>query len=351
MKLGHWIVRGMSLISNDSDLQDEAGVDPRSVLVAIPTLNEDAHIEACVMSLIEGDPFAAEVRIVVADGGSEDNTVETVKALSQRFPNLKVIDNPGRIQAAAINAVVETQAEPEHVFLVRCDAHSIYPPGYVRDVVQSLSVRPEAAAVGTAMDAIGEGCLQRAAAWIVDTPFGSGGSAHRGGTESGWVDHAHHAGFRLEWFQRVGGYDIAFRQNEDAELDHRIGLVGGRIWLDADIRLNYSMRNTLRGLWRQYWLYGRGRAQNILKHRSRPRLRQMLPVAAVIGIVASICLSLVWPPAIWLAASYFAVAVLVSVFGVLATKSPCGLYAGPAMAAMHLGWGLGFISQVAGVRT
>lgn len=336
----------MTVLSVSPSVVPSAGLRPDDVLVAIPTLNEAAHIEACLESLIGEDPFMADVRVVVADGGSRDGTVEIVKHLAARHPRLGWIDNPARLQAAAINAVVAAEAEPRHRFLVRCDAHAAYPPGYVRAVAESLAARPEAAAIGTAMDATGTGCLQRAAAWIVDTPFGSGGSAHRGGRRSGWVDHAHHAGIRLDWFRKVGGYDESFSHNEDAEFDHRLGLAGGRVWLDAGIRLDYRMRETLGGLWLQYWRYGRGRARTVLKHRMRPRLRQMLPVAAVLGITASILAGLFWPPALGLAGAYLAVAAAVSLTGAVALKSPCGLWAGPAMAAMHLSWGLGFLAQV-----
>ena len=222
------------------------------------------------------------MRVVVADGGSRDATRAVVAGLASEFPNLELIDNPGRLQSAALNRIVETCARPEHRVLVRCDAHAVYPPGYVLRVAASLAAR-EAAALAVPMDAVGAGRFQRAAAWVVDTPLGSGGAPHRGGRRSGWVDHGHHAGIRLDWFRRVGGYDPGFSHNEDAELDHRLTLAGGRIWLDARIRVAYPMRATPAALARQYWRYGRGRARTVLKHRLRPRPRQLAPVLTVGG--------------------------------------------------------------------
>lgn len=321
-----------------------APVQPEDVLVGIPALNEADHIEACVVSLIGNDPFMQSVDIVVADGGSHDDTQKRVQHLRARFPNLRLINNPGRLQAAALNAIA-ADAKSRHRFLVRCDAHATYPAGYVQAVAESLSHRPEAASVTTVMDAIGDGCFQRAAAWVVDTPLGSGKSAHRGGSQSGWVDHAHHAGFRLEWFRAIGGYDPAFSHNEDAELDHRLGLAGGKIWLDADIRLDYRMRPTMRKLCKQYWSYGRGRARTVLKHRMRPRLRQLFPVLAVLGIAMSLAVGAIWPPALLLTAGYLALMAAVSIAGAVAMRSVCGLLAGPAMGAMHLAWGGGFLRQ------
>lgn len=315
------------------------------VLVAVPTLNEAAHIEACLASLIGDDPFMAQVRVVVADGGSRDDTRALVDTLTHRYPGLRRIDNPRRLQAAAINAVVADQAEPGHRYLVRCDAHATYPPGYVRAVADSLAARPEAASVATPMDAIGAGCFQRAAAWIVDTPLGSGGSAHRGGRRSGWVDHGHHAGFRLDWFRRIGGYDESFSHNEDAEFDHRLGQAGGKVWLDADIRLDYHMRPTPAALWRQYWNYGRGRARTVLKHRMRPRARQMIPVINLLGLMAGLILAPVLPVALIWPAAYALVLLAVSVTGAIRLRSLCGLGAGLVLGIMHNAWGAGFLTQ------
>ena len=322
---------------------------PNEILVAVPALNEAAHIERCLASLIGDDAFMRQVRVVVADGGSHDATVTLVNQLTGRFPNLRQIDNPQRLQAAAINAVVATMAEPEHRILVRCDAHATYPPGYVRAVANSLIDRPDAASLATPMDATGTNGFQRAAAWIVDTPLGSGGSAHRGGRRSGWVDHGHHAGVRLDWFQRIGGYDESFSHNEDAEFDHRLGLAGGRVWLDADIRLDYSMRPTPGALWRQYWNYGQGRARTLLKHRMRPRLRQMIPVVNLLGMAAGLALSPVIPMAILWPAAYAAMLVAVSLVGALRLQSPSGVWAGPVLGIMHNAWGAGFLVQA--IRT
>lgn len=317
-------------------------VDPARILVAIPALNEASHIEACIASLMRPGAEMSRVRVVVADGGSKDGTVSIVTALARRFPGVSVIGNPGRLQSAGLNRVVATCAEPGHDILVRCDAHSIYPPRYVLDVAESLVAR-DAAALATPMDAIGAGCFQKAAAWIADTRIGSGGSAHRGGRRSGYVDHGHHAGFSLEWFRRVGGYDETFSHNEDAELDHRLGQAGGRIWLDADIRLNYLVRPTLAALAKQYWRYGLGRARTVRKHHMRPRIRQL---AAPI-LVAAIGLGVLLAPLTWLGflplAAYALALVGTSAVGVVKLGTPCGLWAGPALAAMHLPWGAGFL--------
>lgn len=350
------------------------------VIVAIPALNEAAGIEACLRSLLSPRGWIDTVRVVVADGGSRDRTRWIVRRLMAEFPNLALIANPERLQSAGINRVVAEMATPAHRILVRCDAHAIYPPGYVRAVAQSLS-QNGAAALATVMDARGAGGFAAAAAAIVDTPLGSGGAAHRGGQRSGIVDHGHHAGMRLDWFRRIGGYDPDFSHNEDAEFDLRLRAAGGTIWLDAGIRLHYAMRPDPSALARQYWRYGRGRASTLLKHRARPRLRQVLP-AAHVGLLAGSAalmllsgiglsgtgpnlglsgaglpglglsgagLGLAWLGLIW-PALYLGLCGGASLWATLRLRHISGLWAGPALALMHTCWGAGFLARLATAR-
>ena len=324
---------------------EEFALDPARILVAVPALDEERHIETCLRSLI-ACPTMRQVRVVVADGGSTDRTRAIVAELGAEFPNLTLIDNPGRLQSAAVNRIAAECATPEHDVLVRCDAHAAYPPGYAVRVATSLLARGSAA-LATPMDATGRTCFQRAAAWVVDTPLGCGGAAHRGGRRSGLVDHGHHAGFRLAWFRHVGGYDESFSHNEDAELDHRITRAGGTIWLDADIRLEYRMRDSLAGLARQYWRYGRGRARTLLKHRLRPRLRQAIPVINLLGLAGCALLALLDPVFLLGPAGYVALLAGASLTFAARRRSLCGLWAGPAAGAMHLAWAAGFLWQAA----
>lgn len=321
------------------------GVDPARVLVAVPALNEQRHIEACLRSLIAG-PFMQGVDVVVADGGSDDRTRAIAFALMDEFPNLALIDNPGRLQSAALNRVVARCARPGHDILVRCDAHALYPPGYVRDVAASL-MRQGTASVATAMDADGPTCFQRGAAWIADTWFGAGGARHRGGRTSMLVDHGHHAGFDLGWFRRLGGYDESFSHNEDGEFDYRLRRAGGRIWLDAGIRLSYQMRGSFAGLAGQYWRYGRGRARMLIKHRARPRVRQVIPPLHVLALAASLGVLPLGAAGLVYPAAYGGALAAASLWAAARHRSPCGLWAGPAAAAMHAAWGAGFLWQAA----
>ncbi|MDY0748911.1 glycosyltransferase family 2 protein [Paucibacter sp. R3-3] len=316
------------------------------VLLVIPTLNEARGIEGVIARLLDDAP--PELRIVVADGGSSDGTPELVQKLAQQEPRLSLLHNPRRIQSAAVNLAVQRFGSEAEV-LVRCDAHAGYPAGFVRSLLATLE-RSGADAVVVPMDSQGETCFQRAVAWVSNTALGTGGSAHRGGRRSGFVDHGHHAAFRMASFRRAGGYDESFTHNEDAELDCRQRGLGSRIWLDADIRLDYAPRATPAGLARQYFAYGRGRSRTVRRHPGSMRARQLaLPVNLVLLVLCTalspwLPLLAAWPLA------YLAVLALGSLQIALRQRSACGLLAGAAAATMHLAWAAGFLSGLTLIR-
>ncbi len=330
------------LMTDIGMLDADISAQPERVLAIIPALNEARYIEACIRSLMTGEPALREISLVVADGGSTDDTVAIVEGLRGEFPNLLVLRNPKRLQSAAINLAAQNCATADTRYLLRCDAHSIYPPNFILDVVRSLQ-RTGAASVVVPMDAVGQTCFQKGNAWIVDTPLGSGGSRHRGGKASGFVEHGHHAGFDLNWFNEIGGYDETFSHNEDAEYDVRLAKAGGRVFLDAAIRIRYIPRGSIGRLARQYYNYGKGRARNMRKHGTRLKLRQAIPLFALLGSVFGLLAAPFFPPALLLPGGYATILILASAFMIVTKGSICGIFSGIASGIMHLSWALGYL--------
>jgi succinoglycan biosynthesis protein ExoA len=325
------------------------GHDPalaRRILVVVPTLDEERFIEPCLRSLLVG---SEGIEIVVMDGGSRDNTVAVVERLAEHHENLRIAPNPGGRQASAVNLAARA-ANASRDILIRCDAHAVYPPGFLLGAALRL-IEKNVASVVVPMDAApepGGGCFAKANAMIVDTPLGSGGSAHRGGHRSGYVDHGHHAAFWRGRFEALGGYDETMIANQDAEFDTRLRAAGGEIWLDHHLRITYFVRPTPGKLWRQYYRYGRGRADHVRKHRIWPRLRQIAPVVHVIAmggcaalLAAGLPVGVVYPIA------YGGLTIGGGAAVAVARRSACGLLAPLALWIMHTAWGLGFLRELA----
>ncbi|OWU73017.1 hypothetical protein ATO3_13980 [Marinibacterium profundimaris] len=319
---------------------------PEDVVVLIPTLNEAQHIETVLGALLDDDAFARRTRVIVADGGSTDATRDIVGALQRRYANVSLMHNPGQTQSHAMNLLLGPDFADARV-IVRCDAHADYPRGFLSRLVATLDAHPDAASIVISMDAVAKDeFFQTGLALIADSKLGAGGSPHRGGAVSGFVDHGHHAAFRAEVFRTLGGYDTTFRANEDAEYDRRLTNAGHLIWLQSDIRIGYYPRSNVQRLWRQYHHYGMGRARTCFKHGVRPAVRQLIPLCHAVLLIMSLAilpftsLGLVWP------AFYLGVVATAAVSVAWANRCWCGLVAFPALICMHTAWGLGFLSAV-----
>lgn len=317
------------------------------VAVAVPVLNEERYLAACLDSLLGQWP-QDRMQILVLDGGSTDGTGRIVAGYAARHTCVQLVANPGRLQAAACNLAAHV-ADPRAEVLLRADAHACYPVGFVRtilDAYRATGATEVVVPMRTAPDPVGATPFQRAVAAAQNSRLGNGGSAHRSAGASRWVEHGHHALFDRAAFLRLGGYDEAFSHNEDAELDRRALMAGGRIWMCAEAAVTYYPRRDLRSLFQQYLRHGRGRARTLLKHRARPRLRQVLPLFILAGCAGGLLLAPVTPAALLLPVGY---ALLCTGWGAVCAvrdRDPALLGMGPAAMAMHLGWAAGFLGAV-----
>lgn len=316
-----------------------------STLIVIPCLNEEKTIGPLLNQLAENRP-SPDTPIVVVDGGSTDATIAIVTALADNVENVFLVPNPRTIQSAGINLAVELFGENRD-YVIRIDAHGSYPDDYCTTLVQE-AVLQSADSVVVGMRTVGYTDFQKAAAAAQNSLLGTGGSAHRVGAGGSWVDHGHHALMSIAAFRSVGGYDPTFSHNEDAELDLRLRAAGYRIWMTAKTSMVYYPRSSPTALFKQYLRYGRGRAKNVLKHRSVPKLRQALPL----GVVPAVALAAL-SPVTWLAAipagTWLAVCTSYGLAKAVQSGDRSGVLIPVAVADMHLAWSAGFWLELAGV--
>lgn len=316
---------------------------PIFVTVAIPVLNEEAHIAMCVTTLMKQmDGYDGEV--MVLDGGSKDCTRSIIIDLMQTYPKLRLIDNPKRLQSAACNMAARL-ADPRATVMVRADAHALYPDNFISLCICALK-DTKATSVVVPMRTRGCNGFQRAVAAAQNSKLGNGGSAHRSDGMSTFVDHGHHAAFDLMFFHKIGGYNESFSHNEDAELDLRANRMGGRVWMCREATIIYIPRSTPSELIRQYLRHGAGRARTLLLHGVRPRLRQLAPVVMLMVIMSCVVMAPIFPFILAVPLAYILVCIGWGLMATFRHKDKWVLAMGLAAIIMHLGWAIGFLREV-----
>jgi glycosyltransferase involved in cell wall biosynthesis len=187
-----------------------------------------------------------------ASGRHCESSVESAKSvdsLSDLGGSIRLVDNPGRIVPKALNLAIEAARGQ---WLIRLDAHAVYPPDYVRLCIETAQ-RTGADNVGGVVVALprDESAGARLIQALSTSSFGVGGARFRVGGDEGPADTVAFGCFRREVFAEVGLFDERLVRNQDYEFNRRLARAGKRIWLNPAIQAEYYNQATLGGLFRQ----------------------------------------------------------------------------------------------------
>jgi GT2 family glycosyltransferase len=301
-------------------------VAPRHLTVSIilPVLNEAPQLERCLRA-VAGQSYPAIIEVILADGGSTDETRSVVSA----FANVLVVDNPRRIRPAGLNAAI---AAASGDIIVRVDARTAFAADYVERCVEALE-RSGAAIVGGQMRYEADGAHQRGIVAAMTSRLGAGPAAfRREGGQPRFVDTVYLGAFRARTIREMGGYDEWSGGNEDAELNWRAQSFGG-VYLDPSIKSLYLGRDGLGALARQFYRYGHNRARTIRKHPGSLSYRQLAVPALFLGLVS---------PCRRQVLGAYVMAVLGRGGLELLSDAPAVPTLLAAFPTMHAAWGLGF---------
>lgn len=297
------------------------------VAVIIPTLNEERFIENCLTSVMEQTfPFGA-MDVMVVDGGSKDRTREIVQRISDSHPNVRLIDNPGRIQSIAFNIGVRASSAP---YIVRLDAHATYNKVYIEKCLEIFSA--DAEVLGCAPELVGNVggvCAIRPqhAALIAETSailnqvkFGIGGAAFRVGAKAGFVDTVPFGCFPRKVIDEIGGMREDLARGEDNEYNSRIHKAGYKVYLNPEVVCTYFSRDTIRANMKQMYANGVSIGKLLYIDRASVGLRHLVPLFFVLSLVASLIMGCIYTPILLLLAAIFG---LYTFAALLATVLAC----------------------------
>ena len=311
-----------------------------SVSVLIPVRNAEATIGAAIDSVLSQD-YEGSVEVIVADGSDTPATSDLVR---RRYPTVTLVPNPEQTAGFGLRAA---HGAATGEIIVRCDAHSVFPPGYVRRAVSTLQ-RTGAANVGGRQRPVGTTFFGRAVAMAMTTPLGAGGARYRLGGAEGPVDTVFLGAFRRDALEAVGGVDPAFVRNQDYELNWRLRARGETVWFDPGLVVTYRPRSTLRGLAWQYFNYGRWKRVVARRHPASLLPRHLASPLLLLGLAATPVLAVASP--IWAVAAVPLTYALTLALGSLAVgirrRSYAALLLPLALATMHLSWGIGFFTPM-----
>jgi glycosyltransferase involved in cell wall biosynthesis len=329
-----------------SALADYPGGSPPAqptVSAVVPMYNEVAHIRSVVEALLAQD-YPALNEIWFVDGQSDDGTFEELQRLRERDRRIKVLNNPHRNQAAAINLAF-SQAQSDLV--IRLDGHAQYAPDVIRQSVQVL-LKTGAGGVGAIARPLASGTLiGQSIAAAHESRLGVGVARFRQASASGWVDTVWNGCYWKHVVDRVGPLREDLPRSEDNDFNARVRALGYGLYLSPRIRAYYYPRQSLRELWCQYSANGAGMMWALFENRQAIELRHLVPLVFVASLLLSLVVSVFWSPALVVLGSVLLLYLLaLLLFSVIAWHKRPGRYVmllPVIFATLHASYGLGSI--------
>jgi glycosyltransferase involved in cell wall biosynthesis len=109
-----------------------------NVSVVIPVYNEEKYIKGCLDSLVIQEEKPDE--IIVVDNNCTDKTIEIVK----KYKNIEILKETAQGMTPARNSGFN---QAKYEIIVKCDADSILPSDWIKNIKNDFIQNPDAVAV------------------------------------------------------------------------------------------------------------------------------------------------------------------------------------------------------------
>ncbi len=315
------------------------------ISLCVVAYNEKQYLPALLQDILGQSYPKEKLEILLIDGGSTDGTRQQMEQFAKdykdRYSDVLVLDNPGKIQSCGWNtALVHFTGD----VIVRVDAHGRIPEDFVQRNAENLQAGEMVSGGARPVVCDKEDGWSNTLLLAEESLFGSSISSFRRKGEKGYVNSLFHGAYRREVFETVGGFREDLGRTEDNEIHYRIRKAGYRLCMSPDIHSFQYIRPTLRKMCGQkfgngYWIgLTSGVCPGCLS------LYHFVPGAFIGGILLTSIAALLGlrQPALILWGAYWLLAVLMAVCSARKKKKSIFLLLLPVLFfLLHISYGAG----------
>ena len=315
-----------------------------NVSVIIPTYNEQNYIDNAINSLLNNNYPPKLVEIIIVDGGSYDNTINIVEDKIKKNNNIKIYNNPNKIQSSGLNLGIK---QSKGDIIIRADAHALYDQDYIGNSVDLL-VKSNYQNVGPFQKSIGESLVSDSIAIAMSSYIGMGNAKYR--LSDNHIEQVKSVWLGAWWKKtliKINGFDESLPISEDFDLNYRLRKEGGKVVASNSIKASYIVRKSVFQLFNQFFKYGFWKSKFLISYPNEMQIRWCVPPLFVLSTFLFLGLSYFSLYYSLFFAIYF-IFLCVGIIYIVKIKNVSNVIKSLLLfiifPTIHFSWGLGFIA-------
>ncbi len=256
--------------------------NPMILSIICPTYNEEKYIAQTLDSFLSQKYHSFELEILICDGMSTDGTREIVQQYTNRYPFIKMIDNPKRKTPFAFNEGLK-YAKGEYVAIL--GAHAKYREDYLQVCFDELIKTGAAGCSGRIITKSSSGRYEpKLSEWVSLSVFGVSSSSYRT-LKEGFVHSVPYPVFKKQVLLDLGGYDVTLERNQDNDMNQRILDVGHTLYSTWKTWCYYRPPANLKALMNYAIKNGFWNAKSLRIHAKSMRTHHFIPFIFTAGLI------------------------------------------------------------------
>jgi len=315
------------------------------VTILIPCRNEVNFIEKTIDDIFLSDYPEDKIEVIVADGGSNDGTLEKLAEIKKRYKNVIVINNEKKITPVAFNIGL---ANASGDYFMTLGARQIMDKNYIKECLAVLLNNDNIVCCGGISKTINVNEKGKNIAKAMSSRFGVGLGNFRALSKPQYVDTVGAPLYKKWIFEKLGWFDEDLVRNQDDEFNYRVIKAGYKIFMTDKADVYYISRDNHLNLFKQYFQYGYWKVFVNKKHKNITTLRQIVPALFIVLIIVACLLAFVNTLFLFCAISLMLFYFLV--MAIISAKMSNGINSMRqillAFFCLHFGYGFGYLKGI-----